>query len=456
MQNTKSFLNEQESSVTSKLNNFFYEFQINKILRGSKISKLRGIKVQDILIKIIELPFIQKNFYRGIVLNKEIGFNKSVAYDLLNNEKYNWRLFLYKIVVIIINHFLKPLTGADTEDVLILDDSSHPRNRSKKVELLANQWDHVTNTFYKGYRLFQLCWSDGRSLIPIEFTLLSSSNEDSRIQGMNEKLDKRSCGYKRRLEAISKSTDLIVPFVKRAIKKGIKAKYLLMDTWFGFPAVISAVRVHIEVICMVKDTPKIFYYQAEKSLTLKAVYTKVKKRRGKAVIKGSEIVDIKSDRGYEAVKIVFVKNRNKKRCWLAILSTDILLSDAEIVRIYGKRWDIEVFFKIMKSCLNLNHEVELRNYYGMIAHTTIVLLRYIFLAVEQRTIRDSKTLGGIFFETIEEMKDISLIEALTRILTLAIEKIRELPEVTKKLVDEIIMIFMGLALEKFKLIPALP
>ncbi len=32
------------------------------------------------------------------------------------------------------------------------------------------------------------------------------------------------------------------------------------------------------------------------------------------------------------------------------------LSEEEIIRVYGKRWDIEVFFKICKSCLKLVKE----------------------------------------------------------------------------------------------------
>lgn len=44
------------------------------------------------------------------------------------------------------------------------------------------------------------------------------------------------------------------------------------------------------------------------------------------------------------VKIVFVRNRNKKSECLYLLSTDCSLSDAEIVHIYGNRWSIECFF----------------------------------------------------------------------------------------------------------------
>ena len=53
------------------------------------------------------------------------------------------------------------------------------------------------------------------------------------------------------------------------------------------------------------------------------------------------------------VKVVFVRNRNKKSEWLAILSTDCTLTEQEIIRIYGMRWDIEVFFKTTKSLLKL-------------------------------------------------------------------------------------------------------
>jgi IS4 transposase len=73
----------------------------------------------------------------------------------------------------------------------------------------------------------------------------------------------------------------------------------------------------------------------------------------------------------QKVKIVFVRHRHK-RDWLAILSTRIDLPDAEIVRIYGKRWDIEVFFKMLKHYLNLEREVQLRDYDGLIGHITIM------------------------------------------------------------------------------------
>jgi hypothetical protein len=62
----------------------------------------------------------------------------------------------------------------------------------------------------------------------------------------------------------------------------------------------------------------------------------------KAQILGS--VRVKSTtEGGTTIKIVFVRNRNNRKEWLAILSTDVSLEDAEIVRTYGMRWSIEPF-----------------------------------------------------------------------------------------------------------------
>lgn len=70
------------------------------------------------------------------------------------------------------------------------------------------------------------------------------------------------------------------------------------------------------------------------------------------------------------VKVVFVRNRNKRSEWLAILSTDCTLTETEIIRIYGMRWDIEVFFKATKSLLKLQKEFQGRSYDSIISHTT--------------------------------------------------------------------------------------
>jgi hypothetical protein len=178
-----------------------------------------------------------------------------------------------------------------------------------------------------------------------------------------------------------------------------------MDSWFTMPATVVALAQHLKVIGMVKKSPRIHYAFNGQSLDLKAIYRRIRKRRGRAKILASADVMLKEK---VAAKLVFVRDRRKKD-WLALLSTDIQLSDAEIVRIYGKRWDIEVFFKMAKQHLKLAKEIQCRDFDALIAHTTIVFMRYMFLAYQCRMETDHRTFGHLFYACCEEAADISFV-----------------------------------------------
>ena len=132
------------------------------------------------------------------------------------------------------------------------------------------------------------------------------------------------------------------------------------------------------------------------------------------------------------------------------MSTDIELPDEEIVRIYGKRWDIEVFFKMMKHYLNLEREVQLRDYDGIIGHITIAMSRYIFLTYEQRCHDDPRILGGLFYACSDELQDLSLLEALERLLSLVLEKVRSAGIAAESVILAIVDSVMSTAIDILK------
>jgi hypothetical protein len=97
------------------------------------------------------------------------------------------------------------------------------------------------------------------------------------------------------------------------------------------------------------------------------------------------------------------------------------LSEDEIIRIYGKRWDIEVFFKVCKSFLRLAKECHSISYDAMTAWTAIVFARYMMLALENRTQKDGRSMGALFYAACDELPDITLIEALRLLLETFLE-----------------------------------
>ena len=440
---TRQHQEQQEvKRLEGRIHSFINNYKIGTLLNKSGIRKLRGASPLTLFCHIFMLPFEGNNFYRGIVTNSDLPFKKNGAYELLRNPRHNWRKLMLALTVQV-SSFFSLLTSDTREKVLIFDDSTYDRSRSKAVELLAWIFDHNSHRNLKGFKMLTLGWSDGFSFLPLDFILCSSAKAEKRVQESKKVLDKRTCGHRRRTEATTKSTEHLEGMVRRVLSLGIKANYILMDSWFCWPAILAKLGQHLPVICMAKDMPKVFYRHQDQWVTLGRLYAKIKKRRGKARILASVVVETKQE---QKVKIVFVRHRHK-RDWLAILSTKIDLFAEEIVRIYGKRWDIEVFFKMMKHHLNLEREAQLRDYDGIVGHTTIVMIRYIFLAVEQRCHDDQRTIGGLFLACSEEIKDLSLIEALQRLLALALDRVRSSGEFTEHVVIAMIDAIMGAAVE---------
>ena len=174
-------------------------------MHSNGIRKPRGVSPLALFTVIFSLPFEGVNFSQGIVRNPNLGFKKDAAYDFLKNPKHNWRKFILTLVAVVVR-FFDALTSEGREKVLIFDDSTYDRSRSKVVELLVWIYDHNSGRNLKGFKLLTLGWSDGNSFLPMDFILCSSTKEDKRLQGITKELDKRSCGYKRRVEAISRTS----------------------------------------------------------------------------------------------------------------------------------------------------------------------------------------------------------------------------------------------------------
>ena len=100
---------------------------------------------------------------------------------------------------------------------------------------------------------------------------------------------------------------------------------------------------------MVKRTSKIHYIFEGQKMDVTQIYSQIRTHRGRAKILANAQIEFKD--GLKS-KLVFVRNKHKKD-WLALLTTDIPLADKDVVRIYGKRWDIEVFFRTGKQHLEL-------------------------------------------------------------------------------------------------------
>ena len=174
------------------------------------------------------------------------------------------------------------------------------------------------------------------------------------------------------------------------------------------------------------------------------IYKKNKKRRGKSKYLLFVIVDVIKDGESIPAKVVYVRNCNKKKEYLCLISTDTSLSEEEIIRIYGKRWDTEVFFKVCKSYLNLSRECNSLSYDAMTAHTAVVFTRYMMLSLESRESNDDRSLGEIFLYLADEMSDITWIQAFQFLLEMFRNILMENTELSDEKANELADAFMDM------------
>ncbi len=320
-------------------NQFFHalkELQIAKLLRRANITKTCGVSAYEVFQFLLLLVFQGKNLFRFLnSKHKEQAVSKNTYYRFLNEVSYNWSRFLMLLAVKVTSAFDR-LTRPERVNVLILDDSVIKRNRSKKMELLARVYDHVEHKFQKGFTLLTLGWSDGYSFVPTGFNLLSSASESNRYNAVSDSIDHRTNGYKVRKASMMHKTDVAVQLIRNVLTAGIKADYVLMDTWFTTePMLKEILDTGIHAIGMVKQLQQRYTYN-RRQYTLPGL-KKFVDFSGARNIFGSLVVTTKTG---IPVKIVFVRNRNKKSECLYLLGTDTSLNDAEIVRIYGNRWSV--------------------------------------------------------------------------------------------------------------------
>jgi hypothetical protein len=372
----------------------------------------------------------------------EKDFAKDTVYRFMKSININWMQFTTLLAGRIIDDSINDLTNSNRVNVLIIDDTTFERSRSKKVELFSKIYDHAKKQYKYGFRLLTLGWSDGNTFLPVHSCLLSTRNSKNRINEADE-VDKRTVGYSRRKLAQTKAPIVMLELLEAAKKVAIPASHVLFDTWFCSPSSLIAVKkIGYDVIAMAKKTPKVHYLYNDEIQPLTKIFKENRKRRGGSrYLLSVEVTVVKGEQSIPA-RIVYVRKRNKRNEYLALICTDMKLTKEEIIRIYGKRWEIEVFFKVCKSYLKLSKECRSLSYDAMTAHAAIVFTRYMLLSVENRKHADDRTLGELFYYLVDEMADITWIKAIHMLMEVFISTIKDKLSLTSKQLDQLLEAFI--------------
>lgn len=250
----------------------------------------------------------------------------------------------------------------------------------------------------RGLNIVSLNYSDGFSNFMLDFAIAMNKYARVAIEDFTNKIDHRTNTYKRRVETMQGKSQIAIDMVKRAVKSGIYADYLLVDSWYSKPVFIQEMNtLGLRVISRMANNNKIWNFIG-KEKSLESIYNKFKELKtakpgkyGKK-IKFTYFSAVVEHKTAGKLKIVFIKTKEKL---IPIVSTDLSISDEEIIEIYKRRWDTEQGYKELREHFGFGKE-ENRIYEALIARITLSFFTYNIVSYINRISNEPKTIGGLF------------------------------------------------------------
>jgi hypothetical protein len=386
--------------INDKLKNPIYTtiqlLNIKTILAKSNFTKKDGVAVHMVVLHFVYMLVMNKKIFTFMKQSND-SFKKDVYYRLLANSSYNWRSLLSLSSLKILS-LLHKIQDSKAIKVFIIDDTVEDKVGKNVEGSCDSLWSNKEKRKIRGINIVSLNYSDGFSNFMLDFAIAMNKYASVAIEDFTIKIDHRTNAHKRRLETMKGKSQIAIDIVKRAIKSGIYADYLLVDSWYSKPLFIKEMNeLGLRVISRIANNNKIWSFSG-KEKGLEAIYNKFKElktakpgKHGKKIrfTYFSAVVEHKSA---GKLKIVFIKTKEKL---IPIASTDLTISDEEIIETYKRRWDIEQGYKELREHFGFGKE-ENRIYEALIARITLSFFTYNIVSYINRISNEPKTMGGLF------------------------------------------------------------
>ncbi len=386
--------------INDKLKNPVYQtiqlLNMKTILTKSNFSKKDGVAVHMVVLHFVYMLVMNKKIFTFMKQSND-SFKKDVYYRLLANSSYNWRSLLSLSSLKILS-LLHKIQDSKAIKVFIIDDTVEDKVGKNIEGSCDNLYSNKEKRTIRGINIVSLNYSDGFSNFMLDFAIVMNKYARVAIEDFTNKVDHRTNAHKRRLETMKGKSKIAIDMVKRAVKSGIYADYLLVDSWYSKPVFIKEMNeLGLRVISRMANNNKIWNFVG-KEKTLEAIYNKFKELKsakpgkyGKK-IKFTYFSAVVEHKTAGKLKIVFIKTKEKL---IPIVSTDLTISDEEIIEIYKRRWDIEQGYKELREHFGFGKE-ENRIYEALIARITLSFFTYNIVSYINRISNEPKTIGGLF------------------------------------------------------------
>ncbi len=404
---------------------FFSAFRIGRFLASFNAFKSKGFDISVLLLSLLIFRLRGESIYR--MQNRAKNFLESIDdntfYRLMNNQWMDWRKLLVGFTKQFAAHVRVSSDNLSATTCFVLDDTDIEKT-GKTIEFIGRVFNHVSKLYPLGFKMLLLCFWDGKTLVATDFLLhrekgkkgtYGLSKKEMKSQ-FRKKRDSKSPGQKRAIELDMKKGEVAISMLRRAVKNGFIASFVLMDSWFVNDYMIKSIRsikkgaMHLLGMCKI-DRRK--YQVGNREMNAHQLIVKNQRKNSKYSRKHkSTYLPVVVDYKGEKVRLFFIRYNNAKN-WTLLLTTDLTLSFTRAIELYQIRWTIEVLFKECKQYLRLGASQN-TDFDGQVADATIVLATHTILSLQKR-FSSYETMGELFRETQQHLLELTLWERLVKV-----------------------------------------
>jgi len=399
------------------------QLKINARIKRAGFTKRSGIDITEAVFLLLLWRWINVSSI-AMFARKALGTfsraKKDVMYDLLKREDVNWRAFNLQTAKSV---YQQNTLGQSRIRAFVLDDSIKTRS-GKKMEGVSSHFDHVTGRHVMGQQVLTLGLATEEAFLPLDSQIYISEVKARKL--IAEHKDNRSALGRRYSEATTQSKpQMAADMMKRAVRCGIEADYVIADAWFGTKSMMRAA-LGLEMCAILRMKKSKMRYRAvikgrkHEFLNAQELYAGVVKREWKKVrglpwkaVSLDVELDLAEDDDktprWQAVRLLFVRGLTEpgeadagQKDWALFLSTDVQLGMSKMLEIYALRWGIEVYFKEAKQHLGFLKE-QTATFASHTASIHLCAIRYLMLMHNKLAAHESRI--GDIRSTIKEQLD---------------------------------------------------
>ena len=415
----ENYIGNGQNNLESKIDNAFSSLKFKTWLCKTNIIKKDGYHASHVLFILMILPLLKVKTVHSFCKKHWQHWSearKDTLYRFKQNTAYRWRSFMYKINNQIFNAI--ELDNTPQEERYFVIDDTMLAKLGKKIENVSYIFDHNLGRSVLGFCIVILGLFTAHGFYPLDFAYCFGQKRNKKSPEENIGDPRKSSGQRSFEAKHYTKLELALMMIQSAVNCGIVPGYVLFDSWYAWPDFINGIRKikeeSIHVVCRLKDSNVQYEYKGQK-YKLSKLYEKVKTglkkdQRTGLLLKRVTVKLPKSDqeavivfsKGYREPEVDSTKGKKKKKelKWAAFLSTNTRLHASTIIKIYIKRWPIEVCFKECKQQLELGKD-QSNDFNAQVFATTASFLRYNLLNYLNK-FENYSTLGELFDHIADE------------------------------------------------------